>query len=167
MMTSPAYKAVFHTPLQSAVQSSPHCCQQRKILPLSWEPPRILSQLVKWFLTYLVFVKRSNWPLHPEDNVASYELNTTMLKKPNIIPHLLWPQPGSSGWPQGDGEENVNMTAQKRACEYKYDMKEGIAQLPTSESCRKTLKSQGMFGMKVSKYKYTVSYLGAQIIYTF
>lgn len=80
-MVTSAYKAVLHTPPQSAVQSCPHCCQPRKILPLSWEPPRILSQLVKCFLTYLVLVKRSHWPLHPEDNAASYELNTATLKK--------------------------------------------------------------------------------------
>lgn len=30
---------------------SPHCCQPRKILPLSWDPLRILLQLVKCFLT--------------------------------------------------------------------------------------------------------------------
>lgn len=64
-------------------------------------------------------------------------------KNPNIISHLLWPRLGSSGCPQGDGEENVNMTAQERACEYKYEMRERKTQLPPSEGYRKTLKSHG------------------------
>lgn len=106
-VTSP----VLHTPLQSAVQSSPHCCQPRKILLLCWEPPRILSWLVKCFLTYLLGVcgevklTATSWG---QRCIIRAKYNHA--ERRNIKIHFLWPQQGSSGWLQSDEEENRNMT---------------------------------------------------------
>lgn len=131
MVTSPAYKAVLHTLLQSITQSSPHHCQLRKILLLCWLTLGILLWLVKFFLTFLLGVckeVRLTITCWRQRHITS--IQPCWGKQPNLPPSLTPPRELclAAQWQ----EENANMTAQERVSECKYEREEGKAQLPTS-----------------------------------